>query len=736
MTLHQHARKHVLVSLGRIRSVSRQLLSTSLVQSNIVLRKVPFIINRQFSQAFSSPASTRQHDALSEVIKEQEDQHDGTSTPGSSGITLRPYQAHAIQACLEALSSGLTRIGVSSPTGSGKTTMFMHLIPLVKSYNLSENQWDSRDGRGKTLIVVGSVELANQSELAARRILGKDWTVEVEQSKRTASGRADVTIATYQTLNNPDRLAKFDPREFKLVIVDEAHHAAAHSYLRLLHYFNAHVQLPNSILPISNPSSSASEQLSVPIIGFSATFSRPDQLALSAVFEKIVFHRDISEMLEDGWLSPARSTTVHAKLNLETVEENDQGDYKTTSLASRLNTQEIRDLVVGSYLHKASERRSTLIFCVDLNHVADLTDSFRQAGIDARSISSLSKSNIRKQTVEAFGRGEFPVLINCEVLTEGADIPQIDCIILARPTKSRNLLAQMVGRGLRLSPETGKEDCHIIDIVDSVNKAGGMLVSPALWGLSHEEEEEQEGARGEGQVAQQEESVNAQGDYKITFIDQDDPFRIAGDSRPIIDKASSNAWVACGKGKYILEAMGKCLLPSLSNSPAKFIITYRNAIPAELAGPRGPRSPFGRVKTVGHADELERALQTGDKYIERIMGRDLYLQLSKYASWRRKPASEKAIKLLLKLKGADNPSSLLDDLGQERDIDFYGKKMNVGSLTAGEVSSWLCAARHGAKTAKAAEDRKIERAIAKKVAKEDKEKALRQRNLPLPSRRS
>ena len=97
-------------------------------------------------------------------------------------VVLRPYQESAITACLDALQSGLTRIGVSSPTGSGKTTMFMSLIPKVLS----------QEERSRTLILVSSVELASQAEGAARRLLGPDWTVEVEQGKRTASGTADV----------------------------------------------------------------------------------------------------------------------------------------------------------------------------------------------------------------------------------------------------------------------------------------------------------------------------------------------------------------------------------------------------------------------------------------------------------------------------------------------------------------------------------------------------------------
>jgi ATP-dependent helicase IRC3 len=124
------------------------------------------------------------------------------------------------------------------------------------------------------------------------------------------------------------------------------------------------------------------------------------------------------------------------------VELNNQGDFNTNSLASHLNTPEVNSLVVGTYLHRActysvlnfragvvadliADRRSTLVFCVDLNHVAALTQAFRDAGVDARSVSSLSQAQIRKDTIRGFSDGEFPVLINCEVLTEGTDIPQV-----------------------------------------------------------------------------------------------------------------------------------------------------------------------------------------------------------------------------------------------------------------------------------------------------------------------
>jgi ATP-dependent helicase IRC3 len=146
-------------------------------------------------------------------------------------------------------------------------------------------------------------------------------------------------------------------------------------------------------------------------------------------------------MLEEGWwvvlassyhllidrLSPARSTTIQCDLHLDQVEVSSTGDFKTSSLAPHVNTPIINDLIVRSYLHRAGDRRSTLIFCVDLSHVANVTQAFREAGIDARSVSSISAGKSRKETLEAFANGEFPVLVNCEVLTEGTDIPVVRC---------------------------------------------------------------------------------------------------------------------------------------------------------------------------------------------------------------------------------------------------------------------------------------------------------------------
>ncbi|KAG6898041.1 hypothetical protein C0992_006519, partial [Termitomyces sp. T32_za158] len=204
----------------------------------------------------------------------------------STRFSLRPYQERCIDACLDALAAGASRIGVSLPTGAGKTTVFISLLSRLSVPAASPTA-------RRSLIVVNSIELARQSAEQVA-LLFPSWKVEIEQGcKHHATGDADVTVATYQTLLNPQRLGKFDPRQLKAIIVDEAHHAAAVSYRRLLSHFDADIQNPDpSFEPRVLPHK-------IPIIGFSATFNRHDGLALGSVFERIVYHRDFLQMIKE-----------------------------------------------------------------------------------------------------------------------------------------------------------------------------------------------------------------------------------------------------------------------------------------------------------------------------------------------------------------------------------------------------------------------------------------------------
>ncbi|BGP42779.1 Putative ATP-dependent helicase IRC3 [Rhodotorula kratochvilovae] len=460
-------------------------------------------------------------------------------------IKLRPYQVDCIRAVLDELERGeFSRLGVSAPTGSGKTAIFTslisHLPPLVHPV--------TGETATRVLIIVNSIQLATQTAGAVKRAY-PHLIVEIEQGKSLASGLADVTVCTYQTLarSSFSRLEKFIPEHYKAVIVDEAHHAAAPSYLEILARFDSHVEealgaagggaglveaneiapappapveegeevvtgegvadetgdflpsaaddpssaadtISDSLLPIAAPIPAKVDSLGrmrVPLLAFTATWGRADGLALGKVFEKIVWHGEWLSMIKGRWLSQLEFTTVHlgSALDLATIDVSSAtGEFSTASLARAVDKREVNDLAVDAWFENAGDRRSTLVFAVNIPHVISLTNTFRERGIDARFVYEKTKQKDREEIYRAFKAGEFPVLVNCGILTEGADFPAIDCVLLARPTRSQNLFLQMLGRGLRLSPDTGKENCLVIDLIGQ-SADFGVVCTPTLFGI-------------------------------------------------------------------------------------------------------------------------------------------------------------------------------------------------------------------------------------------------------------
>src|SRR4051812_22558457 len=138
-------------------------------------------------------------------------------------------------------------------------------------------------------------------------------------------------------------------------------------------------------------------------------------------------------MIGEKWLSDVSFTTVQSKADISAVKKGVNGDFQPGDLSRVINTDQTNDITVRSWLSKAEGRKSTLVFCVDLGHVAGLTNCFRKHGIDAQFVTGDTPPAERSARLDAFRNGEFPVLVNCGVFTEGTDIPNIDCVLLARP---------------------------------------------------------------------------------------------------------------------------------------------------------------------------------------------------------------------------------------------------------------------------------------------------------------
>jgi ATP-dependent helicase IRC3 len=188
--------------------------------------------------------------------------------PAPVKVTLREYQEECIQAVLSYLKAGHKRLGISLATGSGKTVIFTHLIDRIPAVG----------DASQTLILAHRRELVEQ---AARHcsLTYPDKRVDLEMGAVQASGAADITVASIQSITSGDRLAKFDPSRYKLVLVDEAHHIVSQTYLDVLEHFGL-----RNAADWSTTSAPA-------LVGVSATFSRFDGRRLGAVIDHIVYHR-------------------------------------------------------------------------------------------------------------------------------------------------------------------------------------------------------------------------------------------------------------------------------------------------------------------------------------------------------------------------------------------------------------------------------------------------------------
>ncbi|KAI1007460.1 putative ATP-dependent helicase [Podosphaera aphanis] len=551
-------------------------------------------------------------------------------------ISLRAYQEDCIQTVLTNLKEGHKRLGISLATGAGKTIIFTQLIDRVEPRGEDANQ---------TLILAHRQELVDQ---AARHCLHAyaDKKVEIEMGIMHASGFADITVASIQSLRSVTRISKFDPSRFKLVLVDEAHHIVSSSYMKILKYFGLDEAQENS------PA----------LVGVSATFSRSDGVKLGAAIDQIVYHKDYLEMIEEKWLSDVMFTTVESQADITNVKSGSNGDYQTRELSEAVNTEQTNDITVRSWMEKCGERKSTLVFCVDLDHVFDLTNTFRRHGIDARSITGLTKKAERSDQLDSFRKGDFPVLVNCGVFTEGTDIPNIDCVLLARPTRSRNLLIQMIGRGMRLSP--GKENCHILDMVASLTQ--GIVTTPTLFGLDPNElvakatpeqmkdrakkkEDEQVEREKRAHDKTQRSATGSDAEVTVTFTDYDSIFDFISDSsgEQHIRKISPNAWVCVGEQNYVLttlngnylkiQRLGSSMYEVTETEVFKTITRKRVSLPPKLKAT---------------ADSLLNAVHAADTY-----ARDKYPVniISYYHPWRKLPASEAQIEFLNKFRPEEDP---------------------------------------------------------------------------------
>ncbi len=344
---------------------------------------------------------------------------------------LRPYQKAAVNSVVSRFKEkGERRMLLYLPTGAGKTVIATFIIKALRSMV----------GRvGKTLFVAHRQEILDQTARTLQRHL-PDVDVQVEQGERKASGTAEITVASVQSLVR--RKERYDPKSFGLIVCDECHRALSPSWGEVIEYFCAEAS-QNTLL-----------------LGMTATPRRSDGKSALELFEQTAFEISRTDLEDLGYLVPMQYFTVQSELALDRIKLSG-GDFQVGALSQIMNAPECRALAAKAWLEQGVGKR-TIVFCAGVEHAACLAADFQALGVRAEKIDGKTKE--RAELLRRFRDGELQVLTNYGVLTEGFDDPGVACILMARPTTSPLVYTQCVGRGLRCAP--GKTACTVIDLVD------------------------------------------------------------------------------------------------------------------------------------------------------------------------------------------------------------------------------------------------------------------------------
>ena len=347
-------------------------------------------------------------------------------------IQPRPYQQEALNNVISAWKDGVTRQLISLPTGCGKTIIFGLVANALHT---------------KCLVLAHREELLTQADQKIKLVYPNAQTGILQADRRDGLD-SEICIASVQTATR--RTEELAEKGYKLLICDEAHHAPSSSYI-------------NVFQELGFLEGTDKDKL---LLGVTATAYRKDKIGLNNVFDKIVFERSILAMITAGYLCPPRALEVKTGTDISDV-PTQNGEFSVGKLETKINTPARNKLVAETYL-EYGEKRHGVVFCVTVDHALNVAQAFKKKGISCEAVYGDMPTDERRDVLARYENHQIQIITNCGVLTEGWDVPDTDIVMMARPTRSRGLYTQCVGRGLRLAP--GKNDCLIIDFVDVSKK--------------------------------------------------------------------------------------------------------------------------------------------------------------------------------------------------------------------------------------------------------------------------
>lgn len=528
-------------------------------------------------------------------------------------LALRPYQRAAVEAALAEFRAGRRRTLIVAPTGAGKTWIEGELAA-----------WALAEGR-RVLVLAHREELIEQHERLARTVVlpavGGGFGVGVEQAARRAAPMDSIVIGSVPTLGGP-RCRRWEYLgEWGLVVLDEAHHAAADTYQRAL--ARAGCFRPDGPY----------------LVGFTATPQRADGVGLGHIFDSIAYAVDLGDLTRQGYLCPLRAYTIDTGVVLDRIRVRG-GDFDEAELARTVDTPPRNRAAVEAY-RAWTDGQPAIAFCADRRHVEHVTETFRAAGIAAAAVTGDMPRELRRDRLRRFHEGALRVLVNCAVLGEGWDAPAAAVAILLRPTRSLPVLAQQIGRVLRPAP--GKTVATALDLVD-VCRDGGLRTVATLVGLPPR-------IRFRGEVlldasrrleaALEAAPWAAAAVEAANLVSVDDVLAAARAVNllyaelpmPAEFRQARYGWIAVPPARWVLPA------PSGTLAIRQTVLDYRVAW----------RPRQGDPEPVAQTLTLADAIDAAERWARRRLDPRALSILDRGAAWRRRPATESQRRLLDRL---------------------------------------------------------------------------------------
>lgn len=336
-------------------------------------------------------------------------------------MELRPYQQEAKESIFAEWEKGVKKTLLVLPTGCGKTIVFAKVTEECV-----------RNG-DRVLILAHRGELLEQAADKIHKTTGLGCATEKAEESCLGSWFR-IAVGSVQSLMREKRLSQFTEDYFDTIIIDEAHHCISDSYQRILNHFSE-----------------------AKVLGVTATPDRGDMKNLGQVFDSLAYEYTLPKAIKAGYLSPIKALTIPLKMDLSGVGVQ-AGDFKSGDIATALDPYLYQ---IADEMKNYCMERKTVVFLPLVKTSRKFRDILNEKGFKAAEVNGDSKD--RADILEAYEKGEYNVLCNSMLLTEGWDCPSVDCVVVLRPTKVRSLYSQMVGRGTRLSE--GKNELLLLDFL-------------------------------------------------------------------------------------------------------------------------------------------------------------------------------------------------------------------------------------------------------------------------------